>query len=179
MLLGNIGTNSAQAAGLSTKQKRILATNLQKSKNTLQWFHSKKHNWRLHKRYDKCTAVRLDLSTKRANICYRSRLAYRAHRGRMERLQSLLTPLPPHYNEWLCLHRWERGADGWATATGNGYYGGLQMDIDFQRTHGGNLLRTKGTANNWTMLEQMWAAEDAWNTRGFGPWPNTRKLCGI
>jgi hypothetical protein len=68
----------------------------------------------------------------------------------------------------------------WAANTGNGYYGGLQMDLSFQRTYGGNLLATKGTANNWTMLEQMWAAERAYSSgRGFGPWPNTRKSCGI
>ena len=52
---------------------------------------------------------------------------------------------------WLCIHRFERHpGQGWATRTGNGYYGGLQMDISFQRTYGGELLRRKGTANRWT-----------------------------
>ena len=39
------------------------------------------------------------------------------------------------------------------------YYGGLQMDITFQRLYGAELLRRKGTADNWTPLEQIWVAE--------------------
>ena len=56
---------------------------------------------------------------------------------------------PPHRDEWLCIHRFERNPlQGWATYTGNGYYGGLQMDISFQRTYGAELLRRKGTATH-------------------------------
>jgi CubicO group peptidase (beta-lactamase class C family) len=84
---------------------------------------------------------------------------------------------PPHKSGWLCIHRYE-GA--WTSATGNGYYGGLQMDIGFMRTYGARLLRTKGTANNWTPLEQMWVAERAHRSgRGFFPWPNTARACGL
>ena len=83
--------------------------------------------------------------------------------------------------EWLCIHRYERHpGQGWATRTGNGYYGGLQMDISFQRTYGGELLRRKGTANRWTPTEQMWVAERAYRSgRGFYPWPNTARNCGL
>ena len=36
---------------------------------------------------------------------------------------------PPHRNDWLCIQRHEsHPAQGWGTYTGNGYYGGLQMD---------------------------------------------------
>jgi hypothetical protein len=84
---------------------------------------------------------------------------------------------PPHYNEWICIHG---GEGAWNSNTGNGYYGGLQMDMQFQRTYGWNLLMTKGTANNWTPLEQMWVAEKAWASgRGFYPWPNTARHCGL
>ena len=88
---------------------------------------------------------------------------------------------PPHRRQWLCIHRYERHpAQGWATRTGNGYYGGLQMDISFQRTYGGELLRRKGTANRWTAAEQMWVAERAYRSgRGFYPWPNTARYCGL
>ena len=88
---------------------------------------------------------------------------------------------PPHRQQWLCIHRHERHpAQGWATRTGNGYYGGLQMDISFQRTYGGELLRRKGTANRWTAAEQMWVAERAYRSgRGFYPWPNTARYCGL
>ena len=52
---------------------------------------------------------------------------------------------PPHRSQWLCIHRYERHpAQGWATRTGNGYYGGLQMDISFQRTYGAEILRREG-----------------------------------
>ena len=69
---------------------------------------------------------------------------------------------------------------GWRTHTGNGYYGGLQMDIGFQREYGPELLRRKGTADNWTAVEQMWVAERAHRSgRGFYPWPNTARYCGL
>jgi hypothetical protein len=69
---------------------------------------------------------------------------------------------------------------GWRTQTGNGYYGGLQMDLSFQRLYGGHLLRRKGTADKWTRLEQMWVAERALRSgRGFFPWPNTARACGL
>ena len=88
---------------------------------------------------------------------------------------------PPHRREWLCIHRFERNPhQGWATHTGNGYYGGLQMDISFQRAYGRELLRRKGTANNWSPAEQMWVAERAYRSgRGFHPWPNTARSCGL
>ena len=88
---------------------------------------------------------------------------------------------PPHRAEWLCIHRYERHpAQGWRTRTGNGYYGGLQMDIDFQRAYGPELLRRKGTAEAWTPVEQMWVAERAYRSgRGFYPWPNTARYCGL
>jgi hypothetical protein len=88
---------------------------------------------------------------------------------------------PPRLRAWLCIHRYERNPNqGWATATGNGYYGGLQMDLSFQRTYGSDLLRRKGTANRWTALEQIWVAERAYRSgRGFYPWPNTARFCGL
>jgi hypothetical protein len=82
---------------------------------------------------------------------------------------------PPHKRQWLCIHRYE----GAWNDDGAPYYGGLQMDIVFQQTYGGYLLRRKGTADNWTPLEQMWVAERAFRTRGFGPWPNTAGACGL
>ncbi len=88
---------------------------------------------------------------------------------------------PPHRAQWLCIHRYERDpAQGWRTHTGNGYFGGLQMDVDFQRAYGPELLRRKGTANNWSAVEQMWVAERAHGSgRGFYPWPNTARYCGL
>ncbi|MGH3429840.1 MAG: hypothetical protein ACRDQZ_20100, partial [Mycobacteriales bacterium] len=82
---------------------------------------------------------------------------------------------PPHKAQWLCIHHYE----GSWTDPNAPYYGGLQMDIGFQQTYGGTLLRRKGTADHWTPLEQMWVAERAYRTRGFYPWPNTARWCGL
>ena len=83
---------------------------------------------------------------------------------------------PPHARAWECIHHYE-GA--WTDAYAP-YYGGLQMDLGFQRTYGRQLLATKGTADHWTPLEQMWVAERAHRAgRGFYPWPNTARYCGL
>jgi len=83
---------------------------------------------------------------------------------------------PPHYNEWLCIH----SKEGSWTDPGAPYYGGLQMDESFQRSYGWRLYNKKGTADNWTPLEQMWVAERAFSSgRGFYPWPNTARYCGL
>ncbi len=82
----------------------------------------------------------------------------------------------PHLRAWVCIHSHE--APNWRIADPP-YYGGLQMDIGFQRAYGGAYLRRKGTANHWTEQEQMLTAERAWTTRGFTPWPNTARMCGL
>ncbi|HEX6788006.1 MAG TPA: hypothetical protein VF091_02095 [Gaiellaceae bacterium] len=102
---------------------------------------------------------------KRAVLLWRHR-AHAAHR-RAEH--------PPHMRAFLCIHHYEAS---W-TDTGAPYYGGLQMDLGFQHTYAPWLLRMKGTANHWTPLEQIWTAEKALKTRGFWPWPNTARFCGL
>jgi hypothetical protein len=82
----------------------------------------------------------------------------------------------PHKSAWLCIHHYE----GAWTDPNPPYYGGLQMDVQFQRTYAPALFRLKGTADHWTPLEQMWAAERAHRSgRGFYPWPNTARYCGL
>jgi len=82
---------------------------------------------------------------------------------------------PPHLHQFLCIHHFE----GSWTDTGAPYWGGLQMDRSFQASYGGWLYRTKGTANNWSPLEQIWTAERALHSRGYWPWPNTARYCGL
>jgi hypothetical protein len=95
---------------------------------------------------------------------------------RAKMVKRRFTAGPPHRSAWRCIHRHE----GSWTDGGGPYYGGLQMDIGFQRSYGYALLRTKGTADNWTPLEQMWVAERAFRSgRGFYPWPNTARYCGL
>lgn len=96
---------------------------------------------------------------------------YRLARKMRHRAQNV-----PHRLAWLCIHRYE----GSWTDPNPPYYGGLQMDLQFQRKYGAGLLRRKGTADHWTPLEQMWTAERAHRSgRGFYPWPNTARSCGL
>ena len=96
-------------------------------------------------------------------------------RGRAERARRQ-AHRPPHRRAWRCIHRHE---GSWRDP-GAPYYGGLQMDIAFQRSYGRRLLRRKGTANRWTPLEQMWVAEKAFRAgRGFYPWPTAARRCGL
>lgn len=82
---------------------------------------------------------------------------------------------PPHLSAFLCIHRYEGSwSDGGAP-----FWGGLQMNYGFQATYGGWLLRLKGTADHWSPLEQIWVAERALRSRGFYPWPNTARYCGL
>jgi hypothetical protein len=76
----------------------------------------------------------------------------------------------------MCIHRYE-GA--WNANTGNGYYGGLQMDRSFMLTYGRREVRQWGWAHNWSPRTQIEVAARAWRTRGFSPWPNTRRMCGL
>jgi len=81
----------------------------------------------------------------------------------------------PHLSAWLCIHRYE----GSWTDPNDPYWGGLQMDRSFMQTYAPRWLLAKGWANSWSPREQMWVAERAWRTRGFQPWPNTARQCGL
>jgi hypothetical protein len=83
---------------------------------------------------------------------------------------------PPHLRAWICIHGYE---GSWRDPNAP-YFGGLQMDLTFQRQYGPTLLRYKGTADHWTRFEQMWVAERAHRSgRGFYPWPLTARRCGL
>jgi hypothetical protein len=83
---------------------------------------------------------------------------------------------PPHEREWRCLQRYEGPwTDRW-----DPYWGGLQMDRSFMRQYAPRYLLRRGLAHRWTPIEQMWVAERALRAgRGFHPWPNTARKCGL
>jgi hypothetical protein len=103
-------------------------------------------------------------------------------RGRtIRRLQSAQLTASAHFFAWLagadCVQRHE-GA--WTSATGNGYYGGLQADVSFQRTYAPDLLRRYGgLANTWPWYAQLQMGYRGWLFRGWSPWPNTARECGL
>lgn len=75
----------------------------------------------------------------------------------------------------MCIHRYE----GSWTDPAAPYWGGLQMDISFQSTYGPEFLARWGTADHWPVWAQLQAAERAVAVRGFTPWPNTARYCGL
>lgn len=75
-----------------------------------------------------------------------------------------------------CIHSHE----GSWTDTGAPYYGGLQMDWSFMSAYGAEYLRAWGTADHWPPSVQIAVAIRAYlSGRGFGPWPNTARMCGL
>jgi hypothetical protein len=75
----------------------------------------------------------------------------------------------------LCVHRFE---GTWRDPNGP-YYGGLQMDLSFQRTYGNWMLRHHGTADHWSPRAQLIVAWRGYRQRGWTPWPNTAARCGL
>jgi hypothetical protein len=107
---------------------------------------------------------------------------------RIDRLTRMRARIPlsrriPRWNEWQCIARFE-STKRWNMAppsSGGAYWGGLQMNIEFQRTYGADMIRRHhgGLANTWTAPEQITVANRAWKTRGYWPWPNTARACGL
>jgi hypothetical protein len=78
---------------------------------------------------------------------------------------------------FLCIHHYE---GSWTANTGNGYYGGLQMDRRFMQIYGPEFIARWGTADNWPAWAQLETAARAHDAgRGFSPWPNTARFCGL
>jgi hypothetical protein len=95
--------------------------------------------------------------------------------GRKVRLVRRQAAHPPHRRGWLCIHHFE---GSWRDS-GDPYWGGLQMDRGFMRAYAPRMLLRRGWANRWSPLEQMWVAEHAHRGRGYSPWPNTARFCGL
>jgi hypothetical protein len=59
------------------------------------------------------------------------------------------------------------------------YSGGLQFDSSFGSTYGPEYERLWGLAGHWPIWSQVVAAYRAWRSRGYEPWPNTSRACGL
>jgi hypothetical protein len=81
------------------------------------------------------------------------------------------------FEAWVCIHRHEAAWND----TGDPYWGGLQMDRGFMRAYGRDMIRRHhgGLADTWTPAEQIVVAERAYHSRGFEPWPQTARSCGV
>jgi hypothetical protein len=158
------------AASMSTLHRREhrQSATLWRDSHTLLFF--RRHRWllrRLPTRRPARQAVRF------------ARAELRWTRRELGETREALHPkaAPDDWAEFACIHEHE----GATTAnTGNGYYGGLQMDYGFQRTYGREFLARWGTADRWPVWAQVVAARRARDSgRGYGPWPNTARLCGL
>ena len=75
---------------------------------------------------------------------------------------------------WISSSAFTTTRGSW-TDGGGPYYGGLQMEIWFHAAYGRSLLRTKGTADHWALLKNIWLEEKVGESRRFYPWPNTTR----
>jgi Transglycosylase-like domain len=109
----------------------------------------------------------------RVQLAHQARVlgSYRAQARRPLRLRL------ERFEAWVCIHRHEAAWDD----SGDPYWGGLQMDRGFMRAYGGDMIRRHrgGLADTWTPAEQIVVAERAYASRGFAPWPQTARSCGV
>src|SRR5262249_39372839 len=98
---------------------------------------------------------------------------HRIRAGLRDRLQLGASGLEQAF---LCIHQFE----GAWTDPNAPYYGGVQMDWSFMAAYGKPFLRAYGPASNWTPAMQIVTAERPYpEGRGFGPWPNPSRMCGL
>lgn len=79
-------------------------------------------------------------------------------------------------HDWQALAQCESGGD-WHANTGNGYYGGVQIDLTFWRNYGG--LRFAARPDLATRAEQITVAERGLAVQGWGAWPTCSLRIGV
>ena len=137
----------------------------------LVWYRAASARW-----YRQMGARRLSVAAKSSRPCRIIR--YEAKR---ERLRARVARLNfegwyrQTYERWRCVHERE-GAWNDPHAP---YWGGVQMDMSYQRAYGREFLRRWGTADRWPIWAQLVAAERGRRERGWQPWPNTARECGL
>lgn len=72
-----------------------------------------------------------------------------------------------------CIRSYEQGADGYATDTGNGYYGAYQFTLATWSAVGGT-----GNPAHASPAEQDDRAWALYLARGLAPWPTPSRRCG-
>lgn len=111
---------------------------------------------------------------KSRDLSYRVHILHQWRRRAIRAKRRALNP--PHESQWRCLQRYEAP---WRDDR-DPYWGGLQMDRTFMRQYAPRYLLRRGWAHRWSPIEQMWVGERAIRAgRGFYPWPNTARMCGL
>ena len=139
---------------------------------------------RFHEHREKMGADRPDEPAVLTVACPQVRFLARVWKSRAEvaktvsewfQLHSIRAERRALYAKWECIHRHE----GAWNDPNPPYWGGLQMNWGFMQAYGAEFLRQWGTADKWPPWAQIQAAERAWKTRGWHPWPNTARMCGL
>jgi hypothetical protein len=182
--LSHRGPAFRSLSSANTNKLEGLCTFAKVSASKVRFWYSPKYKWTLYLNQPnkKCWEPDMHLSGP-VSLCMKARADVRIYGQQLAKLNLKIENLTrPRLSGWLleaftCIH----GNEGaWNSNTGNGYYGGLQMDIDFQRNYGMEYLHRWGTADNWPIWAQLHAALRAYSSGlGFGPWPNTARYCGL
>jgi hypothetical protein len=116
---------------------------------------------------------------RRENRRLRRSLASSRYRYRRALQATIHSPLSgEHWLErsLLCIHS---GEGRWSDPNPP-YWGGLQMDRNFMQAYMPWAYRYWGTADRWPISVQIAAGIHAVTSgRGFHPWPNTARRCGL
>lgn len=170
---------------LSSVQTSKLVKHCQQARKSyykVRFWYTPSHRWTLYLNHPDRKCWQLKLAGPE-HLCMLARSQVRVNSAKLGALQSKIEEMTrPRLasnllDAFTCIHEKE-GA--WDANTGNGYYGGLQMDMQFQRTYGPEFLRRWGTADRWPAWAQLEAARRAYvSGRGFGPWPNTHVACNL
>lgn len=87
--------------------------------------------------------------------------------------------ISPRQQEWECIAE-EETHKTWDSDDNHKYKGGLQFDSQFERDYGREFkARFHGRANKWPKWAQIIAADRGHAARGYNPWPNTARRCGL
>lgn len=107
----------------------------------------------------------------------------RQRQARLARNRAL--PVNCEYQRALSWHRSSpascvRSKEGGLTSVNPAgpYYGWYQTDPDFQATYGREFVRAYGHGI-WPARAQILTAYRGWRARGWYPWPNTARACGL
>lgn len=98
-------------------------------------------------------------------------------RARTAPIRAASVSRPTLAGVWDRLSQCEAGGN-WHINTGNGYFGGLQMDMQFWRSYGGPAFASR--ADLASREQQIVVAERARDSgRGYRPWPTCARRLGL
>lgn len=128
-------------------------------------------------------ALRAELGRERARTRKAQQRVRREWVARMKERRAFkaslaMSPIGAHPYEvaFQCIHQHE----GSWTDPNPPYWGGLQMDRSFYTSYGDWAAQAFGTPDRWPVSVQMAVAIRALvSGRGFYPWPNTARMCGL